>query len=90
MFGVVLGSATVAAAAAGFALSDGDTDSERFSLVLAGFGLSSLLTGYLNVKRAGVDASGAVRTEGFTPRLAVAPSGRARDCGWVAAVQVGF
>ena len=94
MFGVVLGSATLAAAAAGFAFADGDTDSETFSAVLAGLGLASLLTGYLNVRAADGRPSGPPSTVGqageYGPRLVVGPRGAGRSCGWVAAVQVGF
>jgi hypothetical protein len=90
MFGVVLGSATVAAGAVSFAFSDGDTDSERFSIVLASCGLASLLTGYLNVRGAGADASGVGRVGGPAARLVVGPRGGAGGRGWVAAVQVGF
>ncbi len=90
MFGVVLGSASIAAAAASFAFAGEDSDSEGYSIALAGCGLASLLTGYLNVRGAGADSSGVGQAGGSAPRLVVGPRGEARDCGWMAAVQVGF
>ncbi len=90
MFGVVLGSATVAAAAATFALSDGDADSGRFSVVLAGCGLATLLTGYLNVRGAEGNPSRVGQTEEFVPGLVFGQRGAGVNRCWVAAVQVGF
>jgi hypothetical protein len=94
MFGVVLGGASVAAGAVGLAFSGDDNGSERFSLVLAGCGLASLLTGYLNVRSADRHADGgpsrAGDSAGRAPRLVVAPTGNSRDRGWAAAVRVEF
>jgi len=94
MFGVVLGGATVAAGAVGLAVAaaDDDVNSERFSIVLAGCGLASLLTGYLNVRGADKPAEGSssgAGEAGHVPRLSIVPI-RGRDCGWAAAVQVEF
>ncbi|MBN1504331.1 MAG: hypothetical protein JW952_04635 [Candidatus Eisenbacteria bacterium] len=90
MFGVVLGSASLAASAVGFVFADGESDSVRFSLVLAGCGLASLLTGYLNVRAAGSDSAGAGQTGGIVPRLAVGRCAAGRGYAWTAAAQVSF
>jgi len=94
MFGVVLGGVTVAAGAVGLAFSGNDNNSERFSLVLAGCGLASLLTGYLNVRGADKHAdggpSGTGDSAGRAPRLVFGPRGSGRDRGWAAAVRVEF
>jgi hypothetical protein len=105
MFGVVLGSATVAAGVVGLAASNGDTNSERFSIVLASCGLASLLTGYFNIRGAGHrdeirqgigggDANlrgvGDGAADRAAPRLIIGPYVAGRDHGWVAAVQMGF
>jgi len=94
MFGVVLGGASVAAGAVGVVFSGDDNGSESFSLVLAGCGLASLLTGYLNVRGADRHAedgpSGAGDSARRAARLVVAPTGNSRDRGWAAAVRVEF
>lgn len=90
MFGLVLGSATVAAAGVGLAAADGDDNSERFSIVLAGCGLASVLTGYLNIKLAGDSSSKAEQIRGSVARVMIGRRGADRDAGWLFAVGVDF
>ncbi len=92
MFGIVLGGASVAASAATLAFSGDDSHPETFSLVLAGCGLASLVTGYLNVRAAGRGADARPpRTQGegaHGARLVLAPAGG--QLGLALAVRVEF
>ncbi len=91
MFGVVLGGASIAAAAATFAFADENSDPKGFSIALAGCGLASLLTGYLNVRGAeGGPSAVGQKTGDLCPRVVFGQWSPGVNRCWVAAIQVGF